>query len=79
MRAVDFNKYRPKCNLSLDMMSKNSYTCSRVLTRVVCCRMDFQWLSSGEDIELPRILEGGIVTSTKELRPNLVDMEVINS
>ena len=33
----------------------------------------------GEDIQVPNVLEGGTITIPKELRPYLVEMEVINS
>jgi hypothetical protein len=33
----------------------------------------------GGNIQVPNVLEGGMVTIPKELRPHLVEMEVINS
>lgn len=79
MRAVDFTEYRPKLQEKLGRdveqliyLFPSAHKSALLATGILMAPV-------GDDIEVPNVLEGGMVTIPKELRPYLVDMEVINS
>lgn len=79
MQAVDFNEYRPilKEKLGEDVeqliyLFPSSHKSALLANGLLMAPL-------GEDLEVPNVLEGGTVTIPKELRPHLVEMEVINS
>jgi hypothetical protein len=80
MRAVDFNEYRPKLQkrLGKDVEMLLYLFPSAHKSALLPCGLLHADL--GEDIEVPNVLiPGEMVTIPKELRPALVEMEVINS
>ena len=79
MQAVSFKEYRPilKEKLGEDVeeliyLFPSSHKSALLADGLLMAPL-------GEDIVVPNVLEGGTVTISKELRPYLVDMEVINS
>ena len=79
MRAVDFNEYRPKLQEKLGKdVEQLIYLFPS--SHKSCLLADGLLMAPvGGDIQVPNVLEGGMVTIPKELRPYLVEMEVINS
>jgi len=79
MQAVSFKEYRPILQEKLGedveqliYLFPSSHKSALLADGLLMAPL-------GEDIEVPNVLEGGMVTIPKELRGYLVDMEVINS
>ena len=79
MRAVDFNEYRPKLQEKLGKDVEQLIYLFPSAHKSALLADGLLMAPVGEDIQVPNVLEGGLVTITKELRPHLVEMEVINS
>lgn len=79
MRAVDFNEYRPKLQEKLGKDVEQLIYLFPSAHKSALLSTGILMAPVGDDIEVPNVLEGGMVTIPKELRPYLVDMEVINS
>lgn len=79
MRAVDFAEYRPKLQQKLGKEAEELIYLFPSAHKSVLLADGLLMAPVGEDIEVPNVLEGGMVTIRKELRPYLVEMEVINS
>eukprot|EP00984_Skeletonema_dohrnii_P030147 scaffold21369_cov153-Skeletonema_dohrnii-CCMP3373.AAC.2 len=79
MRAVDFTEYRPKLQEKLGKDVEQLIYLFPSAHKSALLADGILMAPVGEDIEVPNVLEGGMVTIPKELRPYLVDMEVINS
>ncbi|CAB9523186.1 expressed unknown protein [Seminavis robusta] len=79
LRAVDFNEYRPKLQ---ERLGKDVEELLYLFPSAHKSVLDLNGLLMtpvGCDVEVNNVLEGGKVTIPKELRPKLVEMEVINS
>eukprot|EP00986_Skeletonema_menzelii_P007003 scaffold2663_cov122-Skeletonema_menzelii.AAC.1 len=79
MRAVDFTEYRPKLQEKLGKDVEQLIYLFPSAHKSALLADGILMAPIGEDIEVPNVLEGGMVTIPKDLRPYLVDMEVINS
>lgn len=79
MRAVDFNEYRPKLQKLLGKEVEELIYLFPSSHKSALLADGLLMAPVGEDIRVPNVLEGGMVTITKEQRPYLVELEVINS
>jgi len=79
MRAVDFEEYRPKLQEKLGKDVEQLIYLFPSSHKSALLADGLLMAPVGDDIQVPNVLEGGMVTIPKELRPALVDMEVINS
>lgn len=79
LRAVDFEEYRPKLQEKLGKDVERLIYLFPSSHKSALLADGLLMAPLGEDIEVPNVLEGGTVTISKELRPALVEMEVINS
>jgi hypothetical protein len=79
MRAVDFNEYRPKLQEKLGKDVEQLIYLFPSSHKSALLADGLLMAPVGEDIQVPNVLEGGMVTIPKELRSHLVEMEIINS
>lgn len=79
MRAVDFNEYRPKLQEKLGKDVEQLIYLFPSAHKSCLLADGLLMAPVGADIQVPNVLEGGMITIPKNLRPHLVEMEVINS
>lgn len=74
MKAVDSNEYRPKLQVKLGKDIEQLIYLFPSAHK--CCLLPDGLLMAhvGDDIQVPNVLEDGMVIIPKELRPHLVEM-----
>ena len=79
LQAVDFREYRPKLQERLGKEAEELIYLFPSAHKSVLLENGLLIASIEGDIEVPNVLEGGMVTIPERLRSGLVEMEVINS
>ena len=79
MRAVDFNEYRPYLQEKMGKDVEEYVYLFPSAHKSALLHDGLLHAPLGGDIQVPNVLEGGLVTIPEALRPGLVELEVINS